>query len=60
MSEESHNQGTHQSVLVKKPTKGMTNSCTCTLGVRCVVEDMNILSWKALREPSEHQVIPLF
>ena len=37
LSEESHNQGTEQSVLVKKPTKWMTNcpALASTLGVRC-------------------------
>ena len=38
LSEESHNQGTEQSVLVKKPTKWMTNclALAATLGVRCI------------------------
>ena len=38
LSEESHNQGTEQPVLVKKPTKWMTNcpALASTLGVRCV------------------------
>ena len=37
LPEESHNQGTEQSVLVKKPTKWMTNcpALASTLGVRC-------------------------
>ena len=37
LPEESHNQGTDQPVLVKKPTKWMTNSpaLAATLGVRC-------------------------
>ena len=38
LSEESHNQGTEQSVLVKKPTKWMTNcpALAATLWVRCI------------------------
>ena len=37
LQEESHNQGTDQSILVKKPTKWMTNcpALASTLGLRC-------------------------